>query len=45
VPERVTEPQDIEPAEQREQRGLSQPLEVRSPHGDSKAPAVEGIQE
>jgi phosphate transport system ATP-binding protein len=45
VPERVTEPQDIEPAEQREQRGLSQPLEVRSPHGDSKAPAVEGIPE
>jgi phosphate transport system ATP-binding protein len=46
VAERMTEPQDIEPAEkeeQHEQRGLSQPLEVRSPHGDSKSPAVEGV--
>jgi phosphate transport system ATP-binding protein len=41
----MTEPQDIEPAEQQEQRGLSQPLEVRSPHGDSKAPALEGVPE
>jgi phosphate transport system ATP-binding protein len=39
----MTEPQDIEPAEHQEQRGLSQPLEVRSPHGDSKAPAIEGV--
>jgi phosphate transport system ATP-binding protein len=43
VAERMTEPQDIEPAERRDQRGLSQPLEVRSPHGVSKAPAIEGI--
>ena len=43
--ERMTEPQDIEPVEQQEQRGLSQPLEVRSPHGDSKAPAVQGVPE
>jgi phosphate transport system ATP-binding protein len=41
----MTEPRDIEPAEQQEQRGLSQRLEVRSPHGDTKAPAVEGVPE
>jgi phosphate transport system ATP-binding protein len=43
VAERMTEPRDIEPAEQEQQRGLSQPLEVRSPHGDSKAPALQGV--
>jgi phosphate transport system ATP-binding protein len=31
--------------EETQQRGLSQPLEVRSPHGDSIAPAVEGVPE
>jgi phosphate transport system ATP-binding protein len=36
----VSESPDIEPAEE---RGLSQPLEVRSPHGDSPAPAVHGV--
>jgi phosphate transport system ATP-binding protein len=45
VAERMTEPQDIEPAEQQDRRGLSQPLDVRSPHGDSKAPALEGVPE
>jgi phosphate transport system ATP-binding protein len=40
----MTEPQDrLEPAQQREQRGLSQPLDVRSPHGETKSPAVEGV--
>ena len=30
-------------AEDQEQRGLTQKIEVRSPHGESSAPAVEGI--
>jgi phosphate transport system ATP-binding protein len=30
-------------AEEQDQRGLSQPLEVRSPHGDSTSPAVQGV--
>jgi phosphate transport system ATP-binding protein len=41
----MTESRDTEATEQREQRGLSQPLEVRSPHGDAKSPAVEGVPE
>ena len=45
----MTEPQDIESAEQRdrqdEQRGLTQKIEVGSPHGDSKSPAVQGVPE
>jgi phosphate transport system ATP-binding protein len=45
VTERVSERQDRERAEDMEQRGLTQPLEVRSPHGDSAAPAVEGVPE
>jgi phosphate transport system ATP-binding protein len=42
VTEPVTEPKDKRPGEQAEQRGLSQPLEVGSPHGGT-APAVDGI--
>jgi phosphate transport system ATP-binding protein len=38
------EPTDaIRSTEESDQRGLSQPLEVRSPHGNSKSPAVEGV--
>jgi phosphate transport system ATP-binding protein len=44
VADRVTEPRDREHTEA-EQRGLSQPLEVRSLHGDSATPAVEGAPE
>jgi phosphate transport system ATP-binding protein len=40
----VTE-HDEQRAEDTEQRGLTQPLEVRSLHGDSAAPAVEGVPE
>jgi phosphate transport system ATP-binding protein len=43
VTEPVTESQDRPSSEQAEQRGLSQPLEVRTPHGGSPAPAVEGV--
>jgi phosphate transport system ATP-binding protein len=43
VTEPVTEPQDRQSSEQAEQRGLSQPLEVRTPHGGSPSPAVEGV--
>jgi phosphate transport system ATP-binding protein len=43
VTESVTESQDRPPSEQAEQRGLSQPLEVRTPHGGSTAPAIEGV--
>jgi phosphate transport system ATP-binding protein len=43
VTEPVTESQDRPSSEQAEQRGLSQPLEVRTPHGGSTAPAVEGV--
>jgi phosphate transport system ATP-binding protein len=40
------EPTDaVRSTEEQDQRGLSQPLEVRSPHGNSKAPAVEGVPE
>jgi phosphate transport system ATP-binding protein len=40
------EPTDaIRSTEEQDQRGLSQPLEIRSPHGDSKSPAVEGVPE
>jgi phosphate transport system ATP-binding protein len=42
----MTEPQDSQRTEEEtQQRGLSQPLEVRSLHGDSAAPAVEGVPE
>jgi phosphate transport system ATP-binding protein len=42
----MTESQDSPRTEEETQkRGLSQPLEVRSPHGDSAAPAVEGVPE
>jgi phosphate transport system ATP-binding protein len=43
VTEPVTESQDRPSSEQAEQRGLSQPLEVRTPHGGSTSPAVEGV--
>ena len=43
--ERVTESHDPRATEEHEQRGLTQPLEVRSPHGASSAPAVEGLRE
>jgi phosphate transport system ATP-binding protein len=43
VTEPVTESQDRPSSEQAEQRGLSQPLEVRTPHGGSTAPAIEGV--
>jgi phosphate transport system ATP-binding protein len=42
----MTEPQDSQRTEEdTQQRGLSQPLEVRSLHGDSAAPAVKGVPE
>jgi phosphate transport system ATP-binding protein len=43
VTEPVTESQDRPSSERAEQRGLSQPLEVRTPHGGSTSPAVEGV--
>jgi phosphate transport system ATP-binding protein len=43
VTEPVTEPQDRPSSERAEQRGLSQPLEVRTPHGGRTAPAVQGV--
>ncbi len=42
--DRVTE-HDEQRTEDTEQRGLTQPLEVRSPHGDSAAPAIKGVPE
>jgi phosphate transport system ATP-binding protein len=39
----MTESQDPARTEETEQRGLVQPLAIRSPHGDSAAPAVKGI--
>jgi phosphate transport system ATP-binding protein len=42
VAERVTEPQESRQEEQ--QRGLTQPIDVRSPHGETGSPAVEGAQ-
>ena len=45
-PESMDVPQSAEErAGEQEQRGLSQPLEVRTPHGDSVSPAVEGVPE
>jgi phosphate transport system ATP-binding protein len=40
----VTE-HDEQRTEETEQRGLTQPLEVRSLHGESAAPAIEGVPE
>jgi phosphate transport system ATP-binding protein len=45
VTESVTESQDRPSKEQAEQRGLTHPLEVGTPHGGSTSPAVEGVPE
>jgi phosphate transport system ATP-binding protein len=42
VSERVSEPQNSPRTEETSQKGLSQPIGVGSPHGDSASPAVEG---
>jgi phosphate transport system ATP-binding protein len=44
VADRVTE-HDEQRTEETEQRGLTQPLELRSAHGDSSVPAVDGMPE
>jgi phosphate transport system ATP-binding protein len=43
VAERVTERQDRQPEGEDQPRGLTQPLELRSKHGGSGAPALEGV--